>query len=148
MSNWYSSQFNADFLDDKDLEFPTVEHYMMYNKAQLFEDTEIANQILAASHPKQVKALGRKVRNFDIDIWSRNCERIVYEGCLMKFQQNSKLAQQLIDTGNKILVEAAHYDKIWGIGLRETHPDAIHPEKWPGNNLLGQILMSVRKSIK
>ena len=38
---------------------------MMAGKAQLFGDEEIRKEILACSDPRQIKALGRKVRGFD-----------------------------------------------------------------------------------
>lgn len=61
--------------------------YMMYHKALLFSDQEMATQILsvAATNPKRVKALGRKVRNFDEAVWRENRERIVREGTYCKF---------------------------------------------------------------
>ena len=41
-----------------------MEQYMMAGKAELFGDQEIREQILKCSDPKQIKALGRKVRGF------------------------------------------------------------------------------------
>ena len=41
-----------------------MEQYMMAGKAELFGDSEIREQILKCSDPKQIKALGRKVRGF------------------------------------------------------------------------------------
>jgi ribA/ribD-fused uncharacterized protein len=66
---------------------------------------------------------------------------------LAKFQQNLTLREFLLDTGDRILVEASPVDKIWGIGLAADHPDALFPEKWPGLNLLGIALMEVRSKI-
>ena len=42
-----------------------MEQYMMAGKAALFSDQEIRKEILACSDPKQIKALGRKVRGFE-----------------------------------------------------------------------------------
>ena len=54
----------------------------------------------------------------------------------------------IVDTGDKILVEASPYDRIWGIGLSATHPDAKNPAKWKGENLLGKVLMDVRNELR
>lgn len=50
----------------------------------------------------------------------------------------------LLQTGNKILVEASPYDGIWGIKMAETDKMAQNPLKWNGFNLLGFALMEVR----
>lgn len=43
---------------------------------------------------------------------------------------------------------ASPYDKIWGIGLSESDPRAQNPQQWQGENWLGQVLETVRKSLK
>ena len=42
---------------------------MMAAKAKLFENQEILEQILKCDDPKQIKALGRKVKGFDQKVW-------------------------------------------------------------------------------
>jgi predicted NAD-dependent protein-ADP-ribosyltransferase YbiA (DUF1768 family) len=41
--------------DDLGRSFPTTEHYMMYHKAVLMGDKEIASQILSEPHPSAAK---------------------------------------------------------------------------------------------
>lgn len=138
-SNWYPSQFYY-----SGIMFPTSEHFMMYYKALLFNDTESAAKILLAKTPKEAKALGRNIVNFNQDDWDEEKISIVTLGCLLKFSENKTLTDFLISTGNKILVEASPYDTIWGVGLSESDPDILNPFKWKGQNLLGFCLMSVR----
>lgn len=38
------------------------------------------------------------------------------------------------------MVESSHYDKIWGIGLKKEDAIKIAEDKWPGLNLLGDVL--------
>jgi ribA/ribD-fused uncharacterized protein len=62
---------------------------------------------------------------------------------LAKYEQCKGLRRKLLQTGQKGLVEASPMDTIWGIGLDEAAremPRAL----WPGQNLLGQVLMEVR----
>jgi predicted NAD-dependent protein-ADP-ribosyltransferase YbiA (DUF1768 family) len=48
----------------------------------------------------------------------------------------------------KILVEASPYDKIWGIGMLQSDPNATDHTKWKGLNLLGYILTRVRDDLR
>ena len=68
----------------------------------------------------------------------------IFKGNLEKFTQHSDLKEKLINTGKKHLVEASPFDKIWGIGMDANHPDATNIDKWNGQNLLGEVIMSVR----
>lgn len=120
---------------------------MMWAKAMLFGDIEVANKILKAKEPSVQKSLGRQVKNFDQKKWEEHCERIVYEGNHAKFSQNPNLLKRLIKTGETTLVEASPYDRIWGIGLAEHDPRARYRETWLGKNLLGQILTDLREDL-
>src|SRR5436190_13093096 len=90
-SQWHAAEFIVD-----DVAFRCAEQYMMYGKAKLFVDDEIASQILLAAHPREQKALGRKVANFDPVRWEREREAIVYTGNHAKFTQNPPLLEALL----------------------------------------------------
>ena len=139
-SQWYSSKF----VDDTGNEYENCEQYMMAQKAILFNDDAILNKIMANSNPKTVKALGRKVKNFDVSIWNESSFEIVKKGNFLKFNSNNTLKDRLLKTSNKTLVEAAWYDKIWGIGLTKANAIKTPVNEWPGQNLLGKALMEVR----
>ncbi|CAM9590142.1 unnamed protein product, partial [Hapterophycus canaliculatus] len=51
---------------------------------------------------------------------------------------------QLQQQRNQVLAEASPLDPVWGIGLRADNPTARTPALWPGQNLLGRVLMAVR----
>ena len=87
------------------------------------------------------------MRNFNQEKWNKNRENIARKGNFYKFSQNAKLREFLLSTGDKILVEASPRDRIWGIGMGKSNPDALDPAKWRGRNLLGFSIMSVRKKI-
>ncbi|MEE6129432.1 NADAR family protein [Chryseobacterium arthrosphaerae] len=142
-SQWYPSKFEED-----GVLYKTAEHYMMVEKARLFNDCEIAEEILQAKTPNQAKSLGRKVKNFDAQLWDEHKYEMVKKGNLLKFSQNQKIRKFLLSTGKKILVEASPYDKIWGIGMLETDRRAENPLLWNGENLLGFALMEVRDELE
>ena len=58
------------------------------------------------------------------------------------------LLKQLMETGDKVLVEGSPYDKIWGVGLAYDGKEILNEENWDGLNLLGRVLMKVRTEIK
>lgn len=142
LSQWYPCKFEVD-----NITYTSAEQYMMAEKAKLFGDEEIRTQILSTSDPRKCKALGRKVKNFNKDLWNQNKIQIVSKGNQEKFMQNDTLKQFLLSTGDKVLVEASPTDRIWGIGLGKNNPDSLDPAKWRGKNLLGFSLMNVRESI-
>lgn len=141
-SQWWKSSFVVD-----GLEYKTAEHWMMAKKALLFNDTENFDKILSAKSPAEAKNLGREVKNYNEDVWREHRYEIVKEGNFHKFSQNPELKEFLLNTKNRILVEASPVDPIWGIGLSEDNPDSQYPEKWQGQNLLGFALMEARDEL-
>lgn len=142
LSNWYLSRFTAD-----GIEFSSMEQYMMYNKAIVFNDINVANQILKTTDVAVIKQFGRTVANYDDNYWNGIRQIVVYDGLIQKFSQNSELNRMLADTGNSILAECAVRDRIWGIGLSMEDADRFDRTKWKGQNLLGYALMQVRNKI-
>ncbi|KMQ81065.1 hypothetical protein BPMI_03207 [Candidatus Burkholderia pumila] len=138
-SNWRLCRFEI-----HGVRFMSVEQMMMYSKAKLFVDDSIAQAVLATHLPKEQKALGRKVKGFDLEVWKAKRESIVYVGCREKFAQHPGLRALLLATSPAEFVEASPYDTIWGVGLGEHHPDITDRSKWRGQNLLGKALMKVR----
>lgn len=98
--------------------------------------------------PKQYKALGRKVRNFDSVTWNRNKYGIVLEECKAKLSQNPEFAKVLLGTGDEVIVEAAPRDVIRGVDLGKENEKIKDPSLWRGTNLLGFILMEVRDYLR
>ncbi|HIT88480.1 MAG TPA: NADAR family protein [Candidatus Coprocola pullicola] len=139
LSNWYLSYFYVN-----NIQYSSMEQYMMYQKALLFNDMDIAEQILNTSNVGKIKALGRSVKNYEDIIWNGMRQIIVYEGLIEKFQQNDDLKEKLLATQSDILAECAVQDKIWGIGLSMKDERRFHLNKWQGQNLLGFSLMQVR----
>lgn len=139
LSNWYLSDFRS-----HDVCYSSIEQYMMYQKAMLFQDQEIAEQILQTNQVAVIKALGRKVKNYDESVWNGRRQIIVYRGLVEKFSQNPELGKALIATEDAILAECAVKDRIWGIGLSMWDEGRFDVQKWQGQNLLGYALMEVR----
>ena len=143
----YSQWHKAPMTIDK-IEYNSCEQYMMHQKALLFGDEEIADLIMQEKNPKEQKKFGRMIKGFDKALWDKNCLAIVYEGNLAKFSQNPELRYEMLNTGNRIFVEASPLDNIWGIGLDENAEGIDDPTYWLGLNLLGQALNLVKNQLR
>jgi ribA/ribD-fused uncharacterized protein len=141
LSQWWVEDFEVD-----GVRYRSAEHFMMAGKARLFGDDEILAKILRADTPADAKRLGRAVRGFEEALWVKERYGIVVAGSIAKF--SGRLRPFLLSTGEKVLVEAAPRDMIWGIGLGKDNPKALDPDTWRGQNLLGFALMDARAAIR
>ena len=142
LSNWYPSKFTVN-----DVDFSSMEQYMMYKKAVCFGDKNMADKILATDDVAEIKAFGRLVANYNESYWNGVRQIVVFEGLTAKFSQNEDLKAKLKATDNSILAECAVKDRIWGIGLSMNDQDRLKIDKWKGQNLLGYALMMVRERL-
>lgn len=142
-SQWYELPFTVDHVT-----YQTAEHWMMAQKAKLFNDTATFERIILADKPGEAKDLGRSILKFDEKIWKENRFELVVSGNVHKFSQHPEYADFLLKTGDRILVEASPVDGIWGIGLPGDSDDARNPHQWHGLNLLGFALMVARDILR
>lgn len=144
----YSQWKMAKMYDPRlNLEFNCCEQYMMYHKATMFNDIDMAKAIMESSSPRDQKAMGRKVAGFDVQKWEEKALDIVEHGNYLKFTQNRYLLKVMmadVRDGYTTFVEASPFDKIWGIGLAEDDPDCLDREKWLGRNWLGIAITNVK----
>lgn len=143
-SQWAKSTFK----DVNGEQFTSCEQYMMYKKAELFNDKDTAIKILATNDVKKIKQLGREVQNFNNDVWDAEKLKIVISGNVYKFTQNESLKAELLKHKGKTFVEASPQDIIWGIGLHYDDDAVLDPKQWKGQNLLGIALTKVRNVLE
>ena len=142
LSQWFPARFTVEGID-----YTTAEHFMMAEKARLFRDEEALARILVAPGPAEAKKLGRAVRGYDDVAWGQARGVAVVRGNVAKFTQNEAMGRFLAATGERVLVEASPRDRIWGIGMGASNPDARDPARWRGRNLLGFALMEARARV-
>ncbi|MFE3015743.1 NADAR family protein [Streptomyces sp. NPDC059256] len=143
LSQWWPAPFTVD-----NVHYATAEHWMMAEKARLFDDPEAERQALEANSPAEAKKAGRLVRGFDESVWKRERFDIVRRGSVHKFGRLPELGAFLLGTGDRVLVEASPQDRIWGIGLTADDERAADPTRWRGLNLLGFALMEAREELR
>lgn len=102
---------------------------------------------MKTSSPRKIKCLGRQVEGFKDSTWKQKREEIVFQNNMAKFTQNEHLLRALLNTGDRLMVEASPSDSIWGIGLNEKEAKQRPASTWPGDNLLEKVLTKVREEI-
>lgn len=115
--------------------WPTVEHYY---QAQKCRDELFQSKVRKAPSPKAAKQLARAAEVVDTRPDWNNWRMIVMLHALVAmFGQNPPLAEQLMATGDRILVEASPVDAFWG-----NRPDG------QGQNRLGYLLTTLRTVLR
>lgn len=135
LSNYYYSNFEIN-----NIKFNCVEQYFMYQKALYFNDISSSNEILSAKMPALQKKIGRKVKNFDEEQWNKVSMKIMMDGLVLKFEQNPKLLDKLLQLSHLEFVEASPFDRIWGVRLAEDDDEILDRRNWKGSNHLGILL--------
>lgn len=128
----------------------SAEQIFAYDKAIFLDDTETATQIAAAQSPYNAHKLGAEIKdphNHAL-LW-----RAYQEECLLnvlhnKFTLFEDFRQALLATGQKRIIYANPYDKILGLGLSVQRALIQGTNAAPGLNLLGDVLMQVRDSLR
>lgn len=144
LGNWYPSIFK----DENGTVYDSVEKYVMVQKARLFGDEHMEHKILRSDSRRLCRIYGKRISNFNEDVWNREKGVIVMRGLLMKFSQNEHLRELLLSTGDTILVQGSPVDRYWGVGLRFDDPRIQDISQWRGENLLGKYLMAIRYTLQ
>ena len=140
LSNWTRSKFTH-----KGYEYNCGEQMMMHQKALLFEDYAVAAAIMIYTDPKDIKKLGRQVKNFNQELWDKNKYTIVKAGLTARFLQDDIAREELLKHTGETFVEASPFDRIWGIGF--TKEEALDNLSNWGENLLGKILTEISQEL-
>lgn len=128
------SSFSRHGFDLDDVHWPSVEHYF---QAMKFEDAQYRGKIRKADHPKKARRLGRsRFKKIRRD-WSQVRRVIMTRAVYTKCRSHPEVAQQLLASGDKILVESSQYDYFWGCGRDRR-----------GTNTYGAVLMDVRNKLR
>jgi ribA/ribD-fused uncharacterized protein len=134
--------------DIQKIYFECSEQGFMFEKCMFFEQYEMAEKCIKETDPKKVKEIGRSIPNFDKDRWDKVSFDKMYNICYSKYNFNKIAREELLNTGDKILVEASPWDLIWGVGLSKNDDNILQEENWKGENRLGKVLMKIRKTIR
>jgi ribA/ribD-fused uncharacterized protein len=147
MSNFYVCNFS----DGSD-NYMCSEQYLMRKKLDLFDsgNKALAAQIMETRNPMTMQSLGRQVRGFQEEVWSRNRMSVMIAGLRLKYAQNTDVRQSLLATASQRVFEASSKDRVWGIGFSSEQVKNTRPAiPWAeyGLNILGLALQTVRAEL-
>ena len=128
------SNFAAYPITLKNKRWPTSEHYF---QAMKFASLADQNEIRKAKTPMAAARKGRDRKRTLKRNWESIKDNVMREALLAKFTQHKMLRMRLLSTKDAMLIEHTENDKYWGDG-----------GDGKGKNMLGQLLMEVRDSIK
>ena len=132
LSNFYPSSILYE-----GIVYPTNEHFFQAMKTL---DIETRKAIAAAPTPGAAKRMGRHA-SLRPD-WEKIKVDVMRTGLMLKFT-DAALAEKLLATGDEELVEGNWWhDQTWGSCFCPDHC------RTPGRNLLGMLLMELRKELQ
>lgn len=130
------SNFSAHPISLDGKRWPTTEHYF---QAQKFVGTDDAyvEEIRKATSPMIAARLGRSRKRPLRRDWESIKDDVMRRAVLAKFETHVDAREELLSTGEELLIEKTTDDHYWGCGSTGT-----------GKNRLGLILMEVRTRLR
>ena len=98
---------------------------------------EIQEKIRQIASPMDAALEGRNRQNPLRSDWEEVKDEVMHQALRMKFSQNPDIAEELLATGDAIIIEHTRNDDYWADGGDGS-----------GKNKLGLLLMQVREELK
>jgi hypothetical protein len=114
--------------------FKTAEHYYQWQK---FNDPIIRQRIVNAPTARMSSDIARNNKYLIMPDFNKNKNEAMLKALRAKFSQHPDLGQELVQTGNRQLIEHSMYDDYWADG-----------GDGGGLNNLGKLLMKVRQELQ
>ena len=155
------SDYAASFMLDG-MQFSSVNQYYLYQKCRFLDAKELADEIMATDDAELQKKTANRFQYWygeprpsmiadvleEKDLWNELRSAFLLRGTKAKFAQNENLRRQLLETGDAWLVACSQKgDDPFESGSWPVD-GIIDVAKWKRKNILGFILMEVRKELK
>ena len=141
-SNFYPCKFTHDGIT-----YHSGEQFIQRQKALLFKNNQLADEMLSAPNALTCKKLSKTVTNYDVKKWVNSAIDLCTPGLYSKFDQDAILKGHLIGTGDRKIVESSR-DKVWGTGVPLRDDRCLVESSWHTQGLLGKILTHIRERLK
>ncbi len=113
--------------------WPSAEHYYQGMK---FEQEDLREAIRLANHPNKAQKLADANKRRIRKDWQQVREVMMTRATYIKCRAHKSVADALLETGDRKIVETSQYDYYWGCG-----------RDGRGHNTFGKVLMAVREKI-
>ena len=146
-SQCYLSNHHPSPIEEQGTTYTCVEQLYLRKKALFFDDVDTARKIMKESNPGVIKRLSHSIKGLDEKQWKPQARTVMEKACYLKFSQNKTLREKLI-ASQGLLVESNKRDKFFSCGLSLADPNILDQNKWEGGNILGDILTTLRETLK
>ena len=127
--------------------YNSTEQYIQVAKARLFNDEDSAKKIMGERDTFTQMMMGKKIRQFNANIWHNRVRNVLFSANLAKYTQNDYAKDALLNTGTRLLGEAT-IDPLFGIGQRLSSKTVSDTSTWKGQNIMGNVLSEVRDKLR
>lgn len=117
-----------------DAQWKSIEHYY---QAMKFNQVDYQEKIRLTSDPKAAEKLGNKRFKRKRSDWQEVQTTVMTRAVYTQCRTYREIADNLLATGEEILVENSQFDYFWGCGRDRR-----------GENHYGQVLMNVRAKLR
>ena len=107
---------------------------------------DLADKIRNATHAGVVKSLSKEIEETERISWEERNMEAIKKLLIEKARSCQRFKDCLIENKEKILAESTHNNR-WGTGLSKWLTECTKPSFWPGNNILGVMLMDISNYI-
>jgi ribA/ribD-fused uncharacterized protein len=117
-------------------------------KAKHFGDLTAYRMIMKCWSSKTQSEIASTIDNFKPEEWQKKASSVMEKAMRLRFVQNAKDRDYLLETGNAAIVFASRFQTFWGNGLDMQDERNKDTSQWQGKNELGTILMRLRQEFK
>ena len=114
--------------------WPSVEHYF---QAIRFDDLTLRESVRCAEHPDTARKLAHKKRRQARKDWDAVQVAFMTRGVYVKACTHPEVAELLLASADRPIVETSQYDYFWGCG-----------QLGGGQKMLGCLLMEIRQALR
>ena len=142
LSNHYLTPLKA-FEEVSD--FKSVEHAFFWKMSIDLGYKELASAIRGAEHAGIVKRLSKHIPEDERVAWEEENTDVMRDLLESKAKTCKEFRNCLIENKTRIIAESTPNSK-WGTGLSRYVTERTKPEFWPGQNILGMMMMDITEA--